>query len=54
MDERRRKRVSVEEVTAEMAVVLREKSVAKITQTEGGLQIRLINGQNFRVEVKEE
>ncbi len=54
MDGKKIKKVTAEGVAAEMSAVLKEKSLAKITRTEKELQIRLINGQCFRVEVKEE
>ncbi len=54
MDEEKRKRVTKEEMIAEMAVVLKDKSLAKITREEEGLRIKLLNGQRFVVEVKEE
>ena len=42
-------RISVKDLTEEIALLIREEIVATYTEEENGLQIHFINGQNFHI-----
>lgn len=46
-------RISVKDLTEEIALLIREEIVATYTEEENGLQIHFINGQNFHILVEE-
>lgn len=46
-------RISVEELTEKITLLIREEIVATYTKEENALQVHFLNGQNFRIIIKE-
>ena len=46
-------KISVQELTEEITLLIKDEIVATYTEEETALQIHFLNGQNFRISVEE-
>jgi hypothetical protein len=46
-------KISVQDLTEEITLLIKEEIVAMYTEEETALQVHFLNGQNFRISVEE-
>ena len=51
--EKQESRISVEELTEEITLLIKDEIVATYTEEENALQVHFLNGQSFRIVVEE-
>ena len=51
--ENNQRQISVRDLTEEITMLVKDEIVATYTEEENALQVHFLNGQNFRISVKE-
>lgn len=51
--EHNQRKISVKDLMEEITLLIKDELVAKYTEEETALQVHFLNGQNFRIFVKE-